>query len=60
VQDSEYLFMVMDLCKGRELFRVIRHFVADARTRELEYTALPIELTKFYMAQVRERIVATL
>ncbi|GMI07136.1 hypothetical protein TrVE_jg4748 [Triparma verrucosa] len=46
-QDSDYLYMVMDLCPGGELLGVIRSF----RDTEME-TACGLEVTQYYMGSV--------
>ncbi|GMH90243.1 hypothetical protein TL16_g11707 [Triparma laevis f. inornata] len=46
-QDSDYLYMVMDLCPGGELLAVIRNFRDNERQ-----TACSLPVTQYYMGSV--------
>ena len=50
--DAEHLYMVMDLCSGGELWRLIR-FHRDRQESELgrKNRAIPVDLARFYMAE---------
>jgi serine/threonine protein kinase len=47
-QTPEDLFFAIDLCRGTDLFRVIREFF---KSRSAEATVVPLPLAQFYMAQ---------
>lgn len=47
--DSQYLYMVMELCRAGELLRVIRKKAADNRVAS---AGMSVDLTRFYVAQV--------
>lgn len=51
-QDRNYLYMVMELCRGGELLDLITSMHQEQKKKGIEEAACSLEITKFYMAQV--------
>ncbi len=51
-QDAKHLYMVMDLCRGGELLRIILDAAEAARARGEADVALSVDAARFYLAEV--------
>ncbi|GLE09642.1 hypothetical protein PINS_up021379 [Pythium insidiosum] len=51
-QDNNYLYMVMELCRGGELLDVITKHQKEQAARGIKDRACSLELTRFYIAEV--------
>ncbi|KAJ0411301.1 hypothetical protein ATCC90586_005710 [Pythium insidiosum] len=51
-QDNNYLYMVMELCRGGELLDVITKHQKEQSARGIKDRACSLELTRFYIAEV--------
>ncbi|GLE01694.1 hypothetical protein PINS_up010528 [Pythium insidiosum] len=51
-KDSQSLYLVMELCKGGDLFGLIRSEASKNRDRGILDTALSLETTQYYVAEL--------
>lgn len=51
-QDQNYLYMVMEICRGGELLDVIRKYHRQQEDAGNQDKALPLSWTRFYAAEI--------